>query len=82
MVVRSKERKTPETIQSKKVDTKRREFLRKSMYVAYATPLIMSVLVEKASAGWSSGQSDCSKYPPCPPPNTDICLPPGQCDKV
>ncbi len=32
------------------VDEKRREFLRKSAYAAYATPVIMSMLVSKASA--------------------------------
>ena len=33
--------------------TERREFLRKSVYAAYATPFIMSMLVEKANAGQS-----------------------------
>ena len=31
-------------------DERRREFLRKSVYAAYATPVIMAILVEKASA--------------------------------
>ena len=33
--------------------TSRREFLRKSAYAAYATPLIAALLVEKASAAIS-----------------------------
>ncbi len=35
------------------VITSRREFLRKSAYAAYATPLIAALLVEKASAAIS-----------------------------
>jgi hypothetical protein len=35
-------------------DEQRREFLKTSMYAAYATPVIMSLLVEKANAGTSS----------------------------
>ncbi len=44
----------------------RREFLKKSLYAAYATPVIMSLLVEKASAAksWDPGNS----YPDIPPP--------------
>lgn len=38
----------------------RREFLRKSIYAVYATPVIMSLVVEEANA-WSS-------KPPPPPP--------------
>lgn len=36
----------------------RRDFLKKSMYVAYATPLIMSMLVDKANAAqsWNPGK--------------------------
>lgn len=59
-------------------DVQRREFLRKSLYTAYATPVIMSMLVEKASAG-ASGVADknknckdpafaCSNQQACPPP--------------
>jgi hypothetical protein len=59
-------------------DVQRREFLRKSLYTAYATPVIMSMLVEKASAG-ASGVVDknkncadpvfaCSNQQACPPP--------------
>jgi hypothetical protein len=41
-----------------KVD--RREFLRNSAYAAYATPIIMSMLVEKASAAksWNKGKGN------------------------
>lgn len=59
-------------------NAQRREFLRTSMYAAYATPVIMSVLVEKASAG-NSGVVEknkncadpvfaCSNQQACPPP--------------
>ncbi|MBE0597645.1 MAG: hypothetical protein IH614_10270 [Desulfuromonadales bacterium] len=39
-------------------DQKRRDFLRNSAYAAYATPVILSMLVEKASAAksWNSGK--------------------------
>jgi len=48
--------------------TTRREFLRRSVYAAYATPLITALLVEKASAansnGSGSGSDDfCAKHP-------------------
>ena len=36
------------------VDTERRDFLRNSVYAAYATPLITALLVEKASAATSN----------------------------
>ena len=36
------------------VDTERRDFLRNSVYAAYATPLITALLVEKASAATST----------------------------
>ena len=41
-------------------DQGRREFLRKSAYAAYATPVIMSLLVEKASAAksWNDGKGN------------------------
>ena len=46
----------------------RREFLRKSVYAAYATPLITALLVEKASAANSNGNGAgserfCEKHP-------------------
>lgn len=37
----------------KEIDDKRRDFLRKSVYAAYATPLITTLLVEEAAAGQS-----------------------------
>jgi hypothetical protein len=45
----------------------RREFLRKSVYAAYATPLITALLVEKASA-YQSGRGGghetfCKRHP-------------------
>ena len=48
--------------------TTRREFLRKSVYAAYATPLSTALLVENASAANSNGNgagSDrfCEKHP-------------------
>ncbi len=52
----------------------RREFLRKSLYAAYATPLIVSLLVNKANAAQSwdpkHGKLPGRGQPPwgCPPP--------------
>jgi hypothetical protein len=37
------------------IDDSRREFLRKSVYAAYATPVITALLVSKASALVSTG---------------------------
>lgn len=43
------------------VDDTRREFLRKSVYAAYATPIITALLVSNASAAASSTpQSSCA----------------------
>ena len=41
-------------------DESRREFLRNSAYAACATPIVLSMLVEKASAAksWNSGQGE------------------------
>jgi hypothetical protein len=59
---------------SKKPDSDRREFLRKSIYAAYATPIITALLVEEASAA-NSINGACSRrwcenkglsYPCCP----------------
>lgn len=38
----------------------RRDFLRTSAYAAYATPVVLSMLVNKASAAksWNSGQGE------------------------
>jgi hypothetical protein len=40
----------------------RRDFLKKSAYTAYATPIVYSLLVEKASAAqsWNSGRGECN----------------------
>ena len=48
----------------------RRDFLKKSAYVAYATPFIMSMLVEKANAtqSWNPGQGGGGGKNPNPPP--------------
>lgn len=51
----------------------RREFLRKSIYAAYATPVILSLLVENASAGGShrgitSPKGENPYLQPVPPP--------------
>jgi len=44
-------------------DEGRRDFLRKSAYAAYATPVITSMLVEKASAAksWNSGNGEITR---------------------
>ena len=44
----------------------RREFLRKSVYAVYATPLITALLVENASAAGSGGhgwETFCERHP-------------------
>lgn len=48
--------------EQKPVDTARREFLRNSVYAAYATPIITALLVEEASAA-ASNCPDCDKLP-------------------
>jgi hypothetical protein len=45
------------------VNNSRREFLRNSVYAAYATPLIAALLVEEASAASSNANVDCDKTP-------------------
>jgi len=45
----------------------RRDFLRKSLYAAYATPVIMSMFVEKANAATSWGSKPGSPVIPPPP---------------
>ncbi len=45
---------------SNPVDSDRREFLRQSIYAAYATPLITALLVEEASAANSNNNGRCS----------------------
>ena len=41
----------------------RRDFLRTSAYAAYATPIVLSMLVEKASAAksWNSGRGELTR---------------------
>ncbi len=52
-------------------DTSRREFLRKSVYAAYATPVITALLVNKASAVQSWDPSNGSNDRPLPFPPQD-----------
>jgi hypothetical protein len=52
------EKKTPASRDAPApVDDDRREFLRRSIYAAYATPLITMLLVEKAAAAPSGGNN-------------------------
>ena len=51
---------------SDNVNNSRREFLRKSVFTAYATPLITALLVEEASAASSNAKVDCDKNPDNP----------------
>ena len=59
----------------KKLDGKmdRRDFIRNSAYAAYATPIVLSMLVEKASAAksWNSGKGELTKTG-SPPPNAPV----------
>jgi hypothetical protein len=53
------------------VDAQRREFLRTSIYAAYATPLIASLLVAEKSVAQSTGcpprlQRLCDRFPNLP----------------
>ena len=48
-------------------DEERREFLRKSIRLAYTAPILTTILVEKASAGSSSGSGE--NNPNCRNPN-------------
>ena len=60
-------------------DQDRREFLRKSAFAACATPIIVSMLVEKASAAksWNSGKGEITKTG-SPPPNAPLGPDPGR----
>ncbi|MDG5466849.1 hypothetical protein P9J64_00780 [Deltaproteobacteria bacterium IMCC39524] len=58
------------------VDASRRDFLRKSVYAAYATPLITTLLVQKASAAASSAGTN---NPNCQDPVWSA-LRPGVCE--
>lgn len=60
-------------------DSGRREFLRDSAFAACATPVILSMLVEKASAAksWNSGKGEITETGD-PPPNAPLGPDPGQ----
>jgi hypothetical protein len=45
--------------QNQHIDDSRREFLRKSVYAAYATPVITALLVSQVSAAASSSNPNC-----------------------
>ncbi len=59
----------------------RREFLRTSAYAVYATPIILSMLVEKASAAksWNSGRGEITgPATPKPPDGGTVGPDPGR----
>lgn len=58
-------KKSPTPKPEATVDEGRRTFLRQSVYAAYATPVIVSLLVEQASAA----QSKPPDHPACGRPN-------------
>lgn len=51
----------------------RRDFLRTSVYAAYATPIVLTMLVDKASAAksWNSGRGELTRTG-SPPPNAPV----------
>lgn len=55
-------------------DEGRRDFLRKSAYAAYATPVIMAMLVNKASAAktWNSGFGELTHTATPKPPDGGV----------
>ncbi|MBA3014578.1 MAG: hypothetical protein KKD63_16450 [Proteobacteria bacterium] len=55
------------TSEKNTTDEARRNFLKKSIYVVYATPVIMSLFVEKANAG-TSGAAGVPPIGTAPPP--------------
>ena len=57
---------TPTVTGQDKIDSDRRDFLRKSVYAAYATPLITTLLVtENAAANsYTDCVSECLRLPP------------------
>jgi hypothetical protein len=62
-------------------DEARRDFLKKSVYVAYATPVIMSMLVNKANAAksWNSGKGEITgPATPKPPDGGTVGPDPGR----
>jgi hypothetical protein len=62
-----------------KTSMDRREFIKKSAYTAYATPIVLSMLVEKASAAksWNSGKGEITG-PGGPPPDAPLGPDPGR----
>ena len=60
-------------------DESRREFLRNSAYAACATPIVLSMLVEKASAAksWNSGNGEITGTG-SPPQNAPLGPEPGR----
>lgn len=66
------------------IDEGRRDFLRKSAYAAYATPVIMAMLVNKASAAksWNSGRGELTHTASPKPPDGGVVGPaPGSWTK-
>ncbi|PLX85058.1 MAG: hypothetical protein C0617_05035 [Desulfuromonas sp.] len=59
-----------ETKKREGADEGRRDFLRKSAYAAYATPVIMAMLVEKANAAksWNPGRGNIPNNGKAKPP--------------
>jgi len=68
--------------EEKRLDNEsRREFLRTSAYAVYATPIIISMLVEKASAAksWNSGKGEITgPATPKPPSGGTVGPDPGR----
>jgi hypothetical protein len=68
--------------EEKRLDNEsRREFLRTSAYAVYATPIILSMLVEKASAAksWNSGKGEITgPATPKPPDGGTVGPDPGR----
>lgn len=65
----------------KGTDEARRDFLRKSVYAAYATPVIVTMLVNKANAAksWNSGQGEITgPATPKPPSGGTVGPDPGR----
>ena len=56
------------------IDDSRREFLRKSVYAAYATPVITALLVSQVSASASSNNPNCLD-PAFREKNPNVCVP-------
>ena len=56
------------------IDKTRREFLRKSVYAAYATPVIVTLLVAKKSAAGSVNPGQCAKEGKIVSPDGTQCI--------